>query len=159
MVMGRYNYTKAFDRVLTWASEEGYDIIYDHEDISYIEWEKDTLNWPKQIKIEGKWPVEIRVYLLLHELGHHILRKDWEKFKRELPFIAYAEHVHFYMNDDKYKRRVDYNVSCVEEEFKAWDEGYKLGKKLDIRINDEKWNEFKAKCLITYMRYYSNKKA
>ena len=157
--MGRYNYTRALERLTGWATREGYEVIFDHDDISEIEWQRDTLNWPNRIKIEGRYPIEMKVYLLLHELGHHILRKDWNVFQKVLPVTAYAEHVHFYHNDVRYKRRVMYNVSCVEEEFKAWDEGYKLGKRLDIRINDEKWHEFKSKFLMGYMRYYSYKKA
>ena len=73
--------------------------------------------------------------------------------------MAYAEHVHLFRNDIKYKRRVVYNVYCMEEEFKAWDEGYKLAERLGIRVNEKKWSELKAKCLIGYMRYYSTKKA
>lgn len=157
--MGRYNYTKALDRLTKWAEREGYEVIFDHDDVSEIEWGIDTLNFPNIIKIEKTQPIELKVYLLLHELGHHILRKDWGKFEEEFPIIAHAEHVHFYHKDMKYKRRVIYNVSCVEEEFRAWDEGYKLGKKLDIRINYIKWCEFKSKCLLEYMRYYSNKKS
>ena len=61
-------------------------------------------------------------------------------------------------NVGKYKRRVTYSVSCMEEEFKAWDEGLKLAEKLDIKINIKKWNEFKSKCLIGYIRYYGTKK-
>ena len=153
--MGRYNYSQALERLTEWATKEGYEITFDHDDISFIDWERKTLNTPKVIKIEHKYPLEIKVYLLLHELGHHQLRKNWDKFERVLPISAYAET----RDELKYKRRVVYSVSCMEEEFKAWDAGYALGKKLDIRINDGKWYEFKAKCLMGYMRYYSTKKA
>lgn len=139
--------------------KEGYDdITFDHHDISYIDWEKDTLNSPKKIRIQGKFPIEIKVYVLLHELGHHQLRKNWDKFEKTLPVTAHAEHIHFVSNEGKYKRRVTYTVSCMEEEFKAWEEGFKLGEKLGIKINMNKWNTFKSRCLISYMRYYSAKK-
>jgi hypothetical protein len=157
--MGRYNYTMALEKLTRWAEGEGYEVIFDHDDISYIEWYSETLNLPNNIKIENSQPIELKVYLLLHELGHHILRKDWGTFEEEFPIIAQAEQLHFYNNDIKYKRRVIYNVSCVEEEFRAWEEGYKLGKELDIRINYIKWCEFKSKYLLGYMRYYSNKKS
>jgi len=155
--MGRYNYTRALERLTEWANQEGYEVYFDHNDVSEIDWETNTLNWPKWIKIEGRHPIELKVYLLLHELGHHLLRRDWDRFKEVLPVVANAEHIDFYYRDKKYKRRIDYAVSCMEEEFKAWDEGYRLGKELDIRINDKKWNEFRSKCLMAYMRYYSSK--
>jgi hypothetical protein len=157
--MGRYNYTNALGTLKGWAIKEGYkDIFLDYHDTSQIFWQDDTYNIPKEIRIEGKWPIETKVYIFLHELGHHQLRKDWTKFKKTLPALAHAEHLHFARNDGKYKRRVVYTVSCMEEEFKAWDEGLKLAEKLGIRVNVEKWTALKAKCLISYMRYYSGKK-
>lgn len=155
----RYSYKRALETITDWAIKEGYGhISFDHDDISFIDWEKDTLNYPKEIKIEGKYPTEIKVYLLLHELGHHQLRKSWDKFEKTLPITAYAELYHQEKKEVKYKRRVTYMVSCIEEEFKAWDEGLKLASKLDIKVNLTKWNAFKAKCLISYIRYYGAKK-
>jgi hypothetical protein len=46
----------------------------------------------------------------------------------------------------------------IEEEYKAWDEGYKLGLSLEIRINKDNWNWIKTKCLMSYIRYYGKKK-
>jgi len=155
----RYSYTKALEVIKNWALKEGYETIsFNHNDISYIDWETKTLNTPRVIKIEGKYPIETKVYLLLHELGHHQLRKDWIKFKKTLPIVAFAEHIHIFKNVGKYKRRVTYSVSCMEEEFKAWEEGAKLAEKLGVKINMKKWNELKTKCLISYMRYYGAKK-
>lgn len=155
--MGRYNYTKALETLTLWANQEGFEVIFDHEDVSEIVWVNKTLNWPKRINLEKRQPIEHKVYILLHELGHHVLRKDWTKFGEVLPILAMAEGKHFYEKDLKYKRRVIYHVSCLEEEFKAWDEGYKLGKELGIRINDKKWHDLKGGCLLAYMRYYTNK--
>jgi hypothetical protein len=156
--MGRYNYTKSLEKLTHWANNEGYSINFDHDSISYINWEDGTLNWPKEIKIESKYTSEIKVYILLHELGHHQLRKDWNIFEREMPILAHAEKVHFYKNVSKYKRRIDYIVSSLEEEFKAWDEGHKLGILLGIRINEKKWHDIRTKSLFAYMKYYSEKK-
>lgn len=157
--MGRYNYTNALNKLTTWAYNEGYEeITFDHDDVSYIDWQDSTLNIPKQIKIEGNRSIELKVYLFLHELGHHQLRKDWEKFKKTLPITAHAEHHYFNKNNAKYTRRIIYNISCIEEEFKAWDEGLLLAKKLNIRVNPVKFNDLKAKSIITHIRYYSTKK-
>lgn len=159
MNMGRYSYIKALKLVTEWAKGEGYeDITLDHNDISQIDWKRSTLNSPKNIKIQGKYCNELKLYLMLHELGHHQLRKDWDKFKKKLPITAYAEYANTSKRLGKYKRRVTYSVSCVEEEYKAWDEGYKLGERLGVRINEKKWTSIKAKCLIGYIRYYGTKK-
>jgi hypothetical protein len=156
--MARYSYKKALGILTEWAYKEGYtDISFDHNDVSYIDWVKKSLNTPKVIKIEGKYSIEIKVYLLLHELGHHQLRKDWVKFRMMLPISANAEQVHFFMKDSRLKKGLIYDVSCMEEEFKAWEEGFKLGVTLGIKINEKKWHEFKSKCLMSYMRHFSLK--
>src|ERR1035437_7881010 len=152
--MGRYSYTNALERLSEWATKQGYsDITLDYHNTSRIDW-GNGMNTPQSIRIEGRYPIETKVYLFLHELGHHQLRKNWTKFKKTIPVAAHAEHLHFYRNVGKYKRRVTYSVSCMEEEFKAWDEGQKLAEKLGIKINMSKWSALKAKCLISYMRYY-----
>jgi len=156
--MGRYNYTKALEKLTQWGKSEGYKISFNHNDISYIKWKKRSLNEPTEIRIEGKYSNELKTYLLLHELGHHQLRKDWGLFEKELPVTAKAEYIHLFENISKYKRRKDYYVSSMEEEFKAWEEGKKLAEELGIRINEVKWNDFKTECLMSYMRYYSKKK-
>lgn len=154
----RYSYKKALDILTDWAIKEGYeDITLDHDGISFIDWKRDTLNSPKNIKIEGKYNSEIKSYILLHELGHHQLRKDWSIFKKKLPVASHAEQLNHFTLDGRYKRRLAYTVSCMEEEFKAWEEGFKLAGRLGIKINTDRWNDLKAKCLISYMRYYSKK--
>jgi len=151
----RYSYTKTLKKLREWAIKQGYtDISFDYHDTSYITWEKDSYNIPMEIKIEGKYPVELKVYTLLHELGHHQLRKDWGKFKKTLPITEHAERKRLEENITKFERRIVYKVSCIEEEFKAWEEGYKLGLKLGVRINLKKWTNFKAKCLITYIKHF-----
>jgi hypothetical protein len=157
--MGRYNYTLALKKLSNWAYEEGYEkISFNHTNISYINWEKESLNYPKEIKIEGKYSIEFKVYLMLHELGHHQLRKDWERFKVELPISYEAENSKFFDGSNKLMRRRMDIVSSLEEEFKAWEEGFLLATEFDIKINLEKWNLFKSKCLMSYIRYYAKKK-
>ena len=155
----RFNYTNALSELTEWAKNEGFSkISLDSEGISEIDWKKTLDYQPKHIKIQGKQPIEYKVYLMLHELGHHQLRKNKDKFEKVLPVTAYAEHIDFIKKVGKFKRRVTYTVSCVEEEFKAWEEGFKLAERFGIKINPTKWDELKASCLISYIRYYGAKK-
>lgn len=156
---GRYSYKRALNRLNDYAVSEGYaNITLNHNGISQISWVKKTLNEPKSIYIEGRHSLEIKTYLMLHELGHHEIRKDWKKFKKKFPIAAHAEQMHLETKNKKYKRRDSYIVASLEEEFLAWDEGLKLGKRLEIKINMEKWIDFKSKCLKGYIKYYANLK-
>jgi len=157
--MDEHNYNDAMNTLTEWAKKEGFKRVVVGDFInSEITWGGESLNTPMEIKIEKKYSLELQIYALLHELGHHQLRKDWTLFELRLPISAHAELVHLQERSGRLKRGIGYNVSCMEEEFKAWEEGYKLGKGLGISIDDKAWYKFKSKCLIGYMRYYSTKK-
>ena len=151
-MMGRYSYTKAMAKLVKWAERLGYTINFDKGN-SQI-WVDERY---REIWIEGNYPIEIRFYTLLHELGHHQIRKDWKKFKKAMPILAHAEYLHFYKNTNKYKRRLTYSVFCLEEEFKEWEEGKKLADKLGLRVNQSNWDKLKSECLMTYIRKYGKK--
>lgn len=154
--MGRYSYKNALDILWDWSVKEGFtDIDLTYTGTSQIDWQKDTLNKPKDIKIQ-KASYEEQTYIFLHELGHHQLRKNWDKFHRKLPAMAIAEEYLYYTNDRKLTRRRDYVVSHLEEEYRAWEEGLKLGERLGIKINMKKWTALKGKCLMSYIRYFAN---
>jgi hypothetical protein len=159
VLAGRYSYKRAIGQLTEYAVNEGYaNISLNHKGVSMIKWNLRTLNEPKSIYIEGKYGVEIKTYLMLHELGHHEIRKNWKKFTKRFPASAYAEEVHLATNDKRYKRRDSYVVASLEEEFMAWEEGLKLGKRLGIKINMDKWIDFKSKCLKSYIVYFANLK-
>lgn len=144
-------YKKALTILIQHANTLGFVVDLNYDDVSMVTWKK--LNNPFEIKIQKKLPVEEKVYALLHELGHHELRKDWNEYKRVVPIVAYAESV----RPQKYRRRIGYYVSCVEEEFKAWELGRDLANDLGIRIRKTVWNRLKSKCLMTYIRYFGKK--
>lgn len=152
----RYSYKKALEQLKRYALHEGYKkVVLNHNDVSNITWDGLSLNEPEGIYIEGNHPIEIKTYLFLHELGHHILRRNWDKFKDKFPIQAYAEQVSIRKNDKKYLRRTSYVVSSLEEEFTAWEEGYKLANRLGIKVNKDKWNDLKTRCMRTYINYYA----
>lgn len=157
--MKPYNYTKALDKLAQYAKDEGFKTIkFNHDKTSYINWTRDSLNKPSVIRIEGKYSDEVKVYLMLHELGHHELRKDWDSFKKEFPILAKADEDLFYDKVKKLRRGLVYDVCCMEEEFRAWEEGLRLANELGIRIGEDEWYELRSVCLMSYMKHYSRKK-
>lgn len=155
----RTNYKKILEQLIAYAEAEGYRVnIFLHESSSRIAWAKDTLNEPKRIHLDGRKSVEVQVFLMLHELGHHELRKDWDAFTERLPIMAYAENEYVATKAKKYMRRDSYLVFSLEEEFLAWNEGYKLALRFGIKLNTDHWLKFKAKCLMSYIDYFANKK-
>jgi len=152
----RYSYKKALERLTNHAYDEGFKrVVLNHKEISHMTTREKTLHEPLSIYIERNNTLEIKTYLFLHELGHHELRKDWKNFSKLFPVTAYAEQKMIDNGEKKYKRRNSYKVSSLEEEFIAWNEGLKLGKRLGIRINLDRWLELKSKCLKSYINYYA----
>lgn len=152
----RFSYKRALDELKEYAINEGYsEVVTDHNDISVLYWNMSTLNEPVGIYIEGRHTWEIKTYLMLHELGHHQLRKNWKKFEKRFPVIAKAQKAYYIDGIKRYMRRTDYIVACLEEEYAAWEEALKLGEKFNIKINMSKWIMIKSKCLKGYINYYA----
>jgi len=158
MARGRYNYTKALGVLVDFAYAQGFTTVDLNHTESSMSWEPKSLNFPKSIKVEGSYNKEIQVYLFLHELGHFELRRDWDKFGYILPMVYEAETTKFMYGDKNLMKRNLYIVSAIEEEYKAWEEGYKLADKLGIKINEDNWNWIRTKCLMSYIRHYGRKK-
>jgi hypothetical protein len=158
----RFSYKNALEKLKEYALKQGFEeVILEHSG-GFIEYEDTNMYSPLKLYVPSGYTNDTRVYIMLHELGHHELRKNWGKFETRLPAVARAEKavVRKHKNGKKYKRRDSFHISSLEEEFLAWDEGLKLGLKLGIKINMDKWMKVKASMLKTYIKYYGtmNKK-
>lgn len=154
----RYSYKQALSVLKEYALGEGYsEVRVDHSDTSVLYWSFDRVNVPVGIYIQSGYTWELKTYLLLHELGHHELRKNWSVFEERFPLIAKAEMVYFNEGHRRHMYGDRYNVSCLEEEYAAWDEGLRLAGRFGIPIRFENWVKLKTKCLKSYIDYYSNK--
>lgn len=86
-----------------------------------------------------------RLYTLLHEIGHMKIykkRKEWLDY-----FSCYACDE----TDGRKMRSISYQVSLVAEEIEAWKIGMKLGKKLGVHIDKNKYNAIMNKCIMSYI--------
>ena len=99
----------------------------------------------KEIRICSRNGVEKRLFALLHECGHALIRENWKKFSKEFP--AHAECGH----DGRKNCSDAYRISLLEEEFEAWKRGKRLAKRLGIEIDEERYEKHKAKCLMSYV--------
>jgi len=115
-----------------------------------------TLNTPNKINITNTNSTH-QCYLLLHELGHWELMKDWDVYKQKYQFIVTGDKFaceKIY----KYRRRIAYKVDIMREEFGAWEEGKKLATKLNINIDELDYDRYSISYLFSYIKYLGNKK-
>jgi hypothetical protein len=153
----RYPYKQAREILAQYAYDEGFEsVVFDHNDISVLaNSHLDPIYIPRKIKIEGKYNYELQTYLMLHELGHHELRKDWEVFGERFSITVKAEQHNKRGYSRNFRRRKEYFVEAFEEEYTAWNEGLVLAEVHGIPINFERWNKLRTECLFAYMKYYS----
>ena len=100
----------------------------------------------KVIEIYSLNGVENRLYALLHECGHALIRKNWTKFKSQYP--AHADH-----DGDGRKESNSFKISTLEEEIEAWKRGWSLSERLNLSLNKESYNKHKNKHLMTYIKW------
>ncbi len=156
----RYSYKKALNELTEYAFEEGFiEVDLSFSGVSQVVNNHLQPYWtPTRLRVEGKYNYEHQVYLFLHELGHHELRKDPEYFAQHFPILYKAEDHLSKTYSRNYRRRKSYFIESYREEFTAWDEGLILAEHFGIPINIERWNKLRVECLLAYMRYYSKLK-
>ena len=135
-LMQSYYYT-----VVQYAEETlGYTVV---EDVDCVDCCKSD---SKVIEIYSLNGVESRLFALLHECGHALIRKNWTKFKTQYP--AHAEH-----DGDGRKETKRFKISTLEEEFEAWKRGWKLAKRLNLKLDKDAYTKHKNKYIMTYVKW------
>lgn len=98
----------------------------------------------KQIKISGRLAPEKQVFFLLHECGHHLIG---DKEKHERFGMGYSQ------TDEAVQRTFRHRCDIIDEEYEAWHRGYKLSKRLNLRVDKEKFDVTRADMLRTYFKW------
>jgi len=99
----------------------------------------------KNIVITSHSSPEKQLYYLLHECGHHLIgfTEHHERFgmgypQTETPGANQTFH---------------HRLACLEEEIEAWQRGWKLSKRLKLKIRREEFDELRLECLKTYVQW------
>ena len=133
-----------FNNVVEYAERTlGYTVLEDSDCVDCCR------NDVKIIEIYSLNGVESRLFALLHECGHALIRRDWTKFKTE--FCAHAEH-----DGDGRKETKSLKISTLEEEFEAWKRGWKLAKRLNLQLDKDAYTKNKDKYIMTYIKWAAN---
>ena len=122
--------------VACWAEENGFVVEPNGEDncICLI---SNILELNRRIK-----DLEKKTYIALHEAGHILISRSNSNLQLVDPRL-----------------RNNTNLSSVDrmrvflEEVEAWNRGYKLGIRLKIPINSDKWEDERNHALQKYMKW------
>lgn len=126
---------KAFNKIVKWVKHNGYAIEPSKRDSVDYGQKVLTLN------INQKYPI----YSILHECGHIINNKKSNIKDSKILEKGYSNARFTKTNIYKYKK--------LQDESFAWEEGYKLAKRLGIKISKEKYDLYAARYFNTYVKY------
>jgi len=98
----------------------------------------------RTIHIDSRQHAENRFYTLVHECGHLLIANSSTQFQKDHPVYASS-------CDSRRVRSKAYQVSLVAEEIEAWKRGRRLASRLELYIDDEKFNKVMTNCVMTYI--------
>ena len=130
-------YEEEFSGLVDYCKRLGWKVTQGHKSSDEASFDD------KEITINSQRRPEIKVYRLLHEIGHVLFSKTKRYEFRSTS--VYCE------GTDK-RRNID-KVETLEEEFAAWSRGFLLAEKKGILIDRKQFDREKATCIMTYMRW------
>lgn len=143
--------------LIKYAQKLGYKVCRNCKD-SEILWKPAyPHNKPLSIMLSKHKDSTFEVYDMLHELGHHTIRRNWRQYKENYPLTVEADKMHYQYGEYKYKRRLGYKLEEVREEFSAWDVGLDIARKKGIQLNVADYRKYAAKCLMSYVRHHGKR--
>lgn len=103
----------------------------------------------KTIIINSSALPEKQLHYMLHECGHHLIgmKEHHERFGLGYPMA----------NNPEINGKFLHRMACLEEEFEAWNRGWKLARRLKLVIDKAEFDKTKADCIKTYIKWASKK--
>jgi hypothetical protein len=108
-------------------------------------------SWEKAVYIRELKDREETFYTLLHECGHFLIDSNDKKFKVYHPqraFETYTESIEC--------QNVVHKVSILAEEVEAWKRGRALAERLDLVVQNKRYNLTSSKSIFSYMHCLAN---
>jgi len=136
--------TENLNKILSWLQNKGYKAVF-HNDYDSV------IFYDKKIFIDKRSSLENQLYSILHECGHILQQQN------KLSFDESFKYQHIAKNDKRKERSYAFRVSILEEEIDAWKRGKKLAKRLDIKLDEVKFEKYKAKYTMTYVDWAASK--
>lgn len=132
------SWDKQIEKIIKYSNDQGYKVIIKNiqDGISYISFDI------KEIVVHSKLNKERQLYTILHELGHHTINKEYKK--------EYKKYIDYSYKKFSNKSMV-FKIAVIDEEIEAWRLGYKLSKKLKIKINRDNFEVYKSSLIKTYI--------
>jgi hypothetical protein len=127
---------KSFKKIQKWIYKKGYTLRFGMSD---------AVDYDKKEVILRRSQSNI-LFAALHECGHIVVGNK-DNYHRDYKSIIKADTV-----DGRHYRSNLYRYKKIKEEIEAWEEGFKLSKKLGIDVDKDDYDKYASKYLITYTK-------
>lgn len=105
--------------------------------------------WDREIEINTRYSEEIQLYGLLHECGHVIIQKN-KNYSKKYTYASKVDKMP--SKNSQLLSSKKYQVDLIAEEIEAWRKGKELAKRLNLKINEEKYNNEMFKYVYSYIQ-------
>lgn len=134
---------RGWEAVVQWLDDRGYEVD------AYPGAQDQVCFTDYCVHINSSKGAESRLYTLLHEAGHIIVREDWSNFSRYYPrYLRDAS-----IEDGRRQRSRSHRVALVAEEYEAWRRGLQLAWFLAIPVSAVRYDEESSRALMTYITW------
>ncbi len=140
-------YILCYQKLISYCEKKGFTILEKHDPLNGDGGGQIIIK-DKEITIDPKPNSEMKLYYLLHEIGHNITYKDKKNN------YLYSKDIIDIDSDDIDKLLYNYKkLDVLAIEIESWNNGLLLAKKLKIHVNRRKFNTCKSISLMSYVDY------
>ena len=136
-------YIECIADVVGWCSSRGLTVVFGKRPGGTYE------TGDKKIIIACRAAPEKQLYYLLHECGHHLIgfKEQDERFGMGYPKV----------DDPDYNSTFHHKFACLEEEMEAWHRGWRLAKRLRLKIPRDGFDKVRLECLRSYVQWVNGR--
>lgn len=130
-------------RVTEWCASKSLTVVFGKKPGGQY----DTLS--RTITIACRAAPERQLFYLLHECGHHLIgfKEHDERFGLGYPKTE----------DPDWNGTFDHRFACLEEEIEAWHRGWRLARRLRLRIPRADFDRVRLECLRSYVQWVNGR--
>lgn len=126
------------EKIIGWCGERGLSVTFARRSLAIYHGAE------KSMTVSSRLAPSKQVVVLLHECGHHLIgqRDHADRFGGGYP-----------QTDPEVTRTFGYRAACVDEELEAWHRGWKLAKRLRLRVEKDVFDGVKLDCIRSYFQW------
>lgn len=126
------------EKVVAWCKKRGLSVVFNRVKTGGVIVDS-------TIMVNGRQRPELQLFVLLHECGHHLVCSSPPADGRFSK--GYAE------SRQHALRTSVHRVDILDEELEAWHRGKRLAVRLNIQLDERRWDKVRSSFLRSYAKW------